>query len=719
MSNEHQIIHLLQRAVDQKKKQMIRNLLSKLQGKIPANAVSHVIHNGLKLDPETFSLLVSACETVDVPVFTSVSDGDEKYNVYGTVAIIAAAKGKTEHLKILLDAGANANAASLEIQSRCSSPAVYRGYGSIDEDLLMDAASRTRSLSAAAGCRIKRQSDFTFGGFSIDGCTPLAAAVFFGKTECTELLLEHAEVWIENCSSVASALLCTARKTDPGFAECRRLVYEELKKRELSQGKKIPLYLNEAILNADPELLLKELKRHPYSKDELKRLFENRAFISWSTWAYEQEDRDAFCRRRLMVLTALEKACPDLFHEPEIYRCLLDILASCMDLEGMWDLVIRCTPDELDAGDIHARTAGEYSYLIKRLAGSKKLYMDRDAVHEFVGVTELMAIGRHVRLGAPHPADGGLSGLTAAVLQTGSIRMMRFAEKKGWFSESRELMMKYLSERNIPALRPFVLSLVQEPAEQTEPAQEKYAAHRWYPAEIREDWAGSVYFDIDRVIQADESELDSCIDSLLSKGKNSRLSSITGISVQGINGQYTFYHSIADLLVRQKRVDALKKMISDNPYLLCSSDMEIEVTIGEEERSANPFSGFDSERHKCNIMATALCTAAILGDTELVEAVLAMGADPNEEDHIYCSHLNLLFDNNKAITPYIAARWLGHDDAADLLLKAGALPHDEYINELPLNELLLACEEDKTDAEEDDYDCGDEEEYGSEEYIDF
>ncbi len=160
--------------------------------------------------------------------------GGKWWVVQGTLPTLAAALGRTEHLRVLLDWGCDANGASLDaITALQNIPDILH----IREEPCVRGHRVTASESAA----FLPERDGRFGT-GIYGLTPLAAAAAFGHAACVRLLLEREGVWREECPAVSEALAVQGElwEITGEHQECRRLI------RTLPDGGVRPLLLRAA-----------------------------------------------------------------------------------------------------------------------------------------------------------------------------------------------------------------------------------------------------------------------------------------------------------------------------------------------------------------------------------------------------------------------------------------------------------------------------------------
>lgn len=186
--------------------QIVEQIVDSSQGPIPRPFLEPLLEAWLlACAPPFFEKLRPHLASNEAVSAMRLTVGGEVGYAHGSLVLLAAALGKCEHLQYLLDAGWDVNGASPEIYKMMAKRFIMVG----DADLC-SGSSRLFPESDNA----PENSELLGGGWGecdykwrMGHCTPLAAAILCGQTECVELLLERPGVWIVENEPVNCALL--------------------------------------------------------------------------------------------------------------------------------------------------------------------------------------------------------------------------------------------------------------------------------------------------------------------------------------------------------------------------------------------------------------------------------------------------------------------------------------------------------------------------------
>ena len=575
----------------------------------------------------------------------------------GSLVLYAAAKGRAEHLKLLLERGHDVNGASPE-----ASRALMERFGEhicgYGEEFLPFHPWSARPESLLQG-RSDGEEDIIGSEPAVmlhaEGVTPLAAAVFFGQPECVEILLRHG-AWREEAPSVSLMLMLPFRESDTAYQQARRLVLDH----QPESGPR-PLALWAGIRGCTAEGLEEELRRCDYPAHTIAQaactLLGWGGSIRMGLWGCEQE--------RQMVpqlLRILEQACPEGLEQPEVVRQMLTWHAMNRTADGVLELLLRrCEGKQIDlspiGADLQIQRPEWAAGLIRTLARRCRCVIHRDSVLPETQPTVLKTLLGRVEL-LPPAARVGVSGMTQAILNTGDVKLIRAALEKGVIppEESTEELLRCQRECDLPMMiRPLLLSCSRGGTLSptlSEPAC-RYKYH-WVPREGTE-LGETVWFDANCT---DEKAMDL-------------------MSVE-YNHLYWF-----ELQGRQWSAGNLF-------HILCALG-RTEVVRSRAERDPNllrHISDMVRDRFGTRFTLTPLTAAAFAGETETVRTLLELGAAAQEQEigspSSVCGEWGCSENWILPMPPLLAAMLKGHWGTARLLLEHGAACD---LNQDPVKEL--------------------------------
>ena len=429
--------------------QIVEQIVDSSQGPIPRPFLEPLLETWLlACAPPFFEKLRPHLASNEAVSAMRLTVGGEAGYAHGSLVLLAAALGKCEHLQYLLDAGWDVNGASPEIYKMMDKRFIMVG----DVDLCSE-SSRLFPESDNA----PENSELLGGGWGecdykwrMGHCTPLAAAILCGQTECVELLLERPGVWIAENEPVNCALLFDGKGDERIHAAQQRV---------LGIVGSRPLRFAGAVFFCTEERLMQELQRFPYDAAYLGTALER------CLRACRGPD-EAGTRRAAKNLLLLTDAVPELLDDEKLRGLTLAIIPRlgvkhplfkrCLEHCGETENV-KWLIDFLPKPDIEPVLAALSEHTI--------CVADRDEVDLPVCLPQqLRTIARYVHFPPPR-FSGSLSGLSRAVLNCsvhcGNVRVVKWAAKKGWLPEPRRLLLEYImgSGEDTPALRAAILTL--------------------------------------------------------------------------------------------------------------------------------------------------------------------------------------------------------------------------------------------------------------------
>lgn len=544
------------------------------------------------------------------------------FRVNGTLPTIAAALGKAEHLRLLLDWGCDVNSASPDAATALADKVVIWPSG-VQEQLLR--GFPTAYCRSAVGCLRLESNTILYGA------TPLAAGVASGSASCVRLLLEREGVWLTETPSVSAALALRGKPWDTeAHRECHRLV------RTRPDGSLRPLLLWAAIRHMNAAALRDELSRCAYGREELIRaalmLMNDNSRFKKTIWEMLSVlgDRDAAALR------------------DERVRRRMAALIYC-DFDGRNEPLPAVAEQALgDTVDLDESTAGAANYsapvaeqCLKRFGENRRFIMSRDVICDPSPVTasDLRLFLRHVEFRAPS-LPVGVSALTAAILRSGDVRLLRQALGRGLVPAEEpierllELAGKNTAARSLLLTHPRV-SVPCAPA----------GAERDSYRELSMDEAERVLTDPALRAMASDALLLRSVDS----DQWYREGPLSADGFQALN--------YAALCALRGETDLV---------LRCALRRD-----GGTERPNMASGSLTDERHS-NLHMTLLCWAALGGQTETVRALLDAGFDPEERDMGQPSAFDGLFGELLSLSPLLCALLWERWSTAALLLARGA-----------------------------------------------
>lgn len=552
------------------------------------------------------------------------------FQVSGTLPTLAAAMGKAEHLRLLLDWGCDVNSASLDAATALG--AVWH-KGARERNL--------RGYPTVSRGSVARWDGGSTASTVIYGLTPLAAGILFGSLPCVRLLLEREGVWLTEAPGVSEALALRRKRWDTeAHRACRRLV------RTKPDGSPRPLALWAAIRFMNAAALRDELSRCAYSREELSRA----ALVL-------MDDKNKLKKTIWTMLAALGDRDMEALRDERVRRRMAAMIYC--DFDGKDEPLPDIAEQALgDTVDLDESTVGAANYsapvaemCLKRFGENRRLVMSRDVISDSSTVTAsaLRVFLRYVEFRAPS-LPVGISALTAAIVKSGDVRLLRRALHRGLIpaEESTEALLEFAGKNT--AARALLLTSPRPSVSCAPPGAEEESFRMLSRDEEKRVLADPAL----RAMASDAVLLD------LSLGR----SMLGGITI-----------------LRDLEDDSEGDFEVMDYAALCALRGETDVVlrcallrIGGTEH-ANRVNVFRKGGEAYNNMyITLLCCAALGGRTETVRAMLDAGFDPEERDMGQTSHVDTgpCGGGSLKLSPLLCALLWRRWDTAALLLERGA-----------------------------------------------
>ena len=630
----------------------------------------------------------------------------ETADLCGTLPILAAARGETEKLRLLLERGMDPNAASFEafevLQTEMSGVRStdfgFGGFRTLERlekrqqvfggcavaSVFLPAASDDLTATEPRFIEVEPDMIGDPEGRLICGMTPLAAAILFGRTDCVRLLLRLPGVRVAESSAVGAAALLAARGTRSQRA-CVRLAFNIPNTAPdpaaaLTGGTLLPAQ-NVAAFGT-PEDLRRRLTAPGTTEDEALALLGNDKL-------WEEAGLIAPMAKKLLTVFAARPA----LLRGDLGRDRL-LTAGLEGLNYPWSDAAKKVMRQTGA-TVEVRTYGGQLLKLWRSAAGKERDVSaglqtlgsrmsgqtlRDALERLTegGGTltaaaeaalgpwpelDLYALLRKVRF--TRCTDRGVSALALAILDTGSLRLMRFAARAGVLAgEDRAALLCYISRSGSPApLRAAVLAL---PPRETALKPLRASVPRRY-------WTGMDAAERDALYDACQELLTGPVSEPEARALLERLRDDRSVARSAFDDPV---FSASDGAMKLRSFEAAA-CCADDPTLLRLArslwDAHLDMlwewdTFDAMSADMDCFSGAHTV-----LNASPLALAAAAGKPEVLRALLAEGADPDERDLPRRSVLNFFWQyQDTLMTPLALALWLGHPEAAAVLEAAGA-----------------------------------------------
>lgn len=577
----------------------VLTMLDSAGGRLPdADATQCVLYGIHSAPPERFAALLDrlpGVEYVECETYSSSwnpgnrSEDHWEIVVRGTAVMHAVAENKPEHLELLLERRHDVNAASPWAAAALMG---YRGTDTVTwgEDFIPFQPYTARPESVV---RLESIYDGPDGlaPLELEGATPLALALLMGHPDCARVLVEHG-AWLEESPGVSQTMWLFGREED--------VLYQQARRQVLSRPVAHRPVLHAVGKTCSPAQLEQLLKTHSYSRQEMIRAA--RAMLQIHSvqeefWQSAEEGWENLCRR----LALLGDADAEVLCAPEVAGQLFLACGHFKERE-LKPFLPYWTGRRVDLSDLSSNPfwlgEPEGENMLRLLAAHSTCVMARDTVGPRMRSKTLKALLRYVNF-LPSTAGRGVSGLTMSILNSGDLRLIERALRRGLIppeETAADLLRCQREEGLSPVGRSLLLSAPRRvlpglPGPKWVPSGR---GERWFPAAppadpllARENWT-------------------EWIDAALQDSRCSGRIVTAGCSWK-----------VDDILL-----------------LLCLAGMEAAVEYWLDRRPQALYNTgsivCDGHPGSCSIILTALSAAAFGGHTGLVNCLLERGA-PREE----------------------------------------------------------------------------------------
>lgn len=656
----------LLRAIREKNYSRSYALLKKLDKPLCGQEAGEHLSAALHCSPKLFRAVLEHCkpgeyaatEQWKLPVLNT-----RYVNLTGTILTLAAAMNKPAHISILLRRGWDVNSAS---------PASAQALLSLGWNCIgFDNTQQSRLIFGAAEYN-SYQKTIPRPSWTIEGCTPLAAAIACGSVDAMRLLLRQKGVQKETSRAVCAAAL-TALHEGLEQRECVQAAFQL--KSELFDGAGMR---RELLRSGAPEPAT--VAKFSGLCDFTERLKAVRCTREQLRAAVEVLAED-FCGKREKKLLRMLSLYPELAEEQSIRDTLLSFYlcwtggertstellrawqkacGEVRDISGMATFHLGQSTKVAECRKIFA-ALGEGGVLC---AASESAWLEawNDRPHMSV-LTEYVRFYR--------TAAEGISHLAVLILDQHDPKFLREMLGRGVLSdEPRDEMLAYIAGKaNAPMLRAVLLAA---PACQSDcdtreptPADGLFWSTRLdrMGEEERRAWAREAW---ERRLNA-----DACRERMDAVHRMIRCHPLN--RPFGVFGQTLW----------QEELDGMA-FNSLNTAACCGRNPELLRALLERERAGrklltrDTLSWQDEENNRFppeNLNGTLLCLAAAAGRTEQVRLLLDAGYDPNEADmpcrstYSGCEPLR----ETTVVTPLYMALKKGYTETARLLRERGGV----------------------------------------------
>jgi len=660
---------LLYRAIEERKYAKAYSMLRKRKEPLDGEDAARCLTAALSCTPKLFGEVLNNCEPGEYNGSIEIKFSETGYrcDITGTILMLAAAMDQTEHIQMLLERGYDVNAASLDsAQAEIRNRTFFRRSGGVQNNRYCAVKSNYISCN--------RSEEMFDRVWSINCCTPLAAAVACGSMDAVELLLKQPGVWSRESSAVCRAAIAVMQEEYWRQRDCIHQVFPLKDKYALFAQSEDVLDEWRFPLDAVADLCSKKqlarmLKSGLYTEADARALLPK---LEQSLYFGNNKDREA---ELLLVARTFPKLCKEPWAKGLFLRCYLRLESKetpCTKLLNCWKRLSGKTGDlTLGLGGEDWRQPLQMSDLRRVLPalqeGGMELIMDADALHSAWSERELNFLTKYVRL-VRTPGLGGLSGYAARLLLTATPKTLTTAVKRGFFrGERKQDMLEFTRTHTTnPGLRHVILSMEQEeqppvPLPENWDKDPKWEYCKWWDPELvwEEDEEGQKWFS--RLWTERRTKEDTAAQYTRYKTTvNARRFMVRGEDVLHPRWDKIEVEELIDAAVCGENPALLEVLLEENPkHLLKTMDVQIPDHLR-----------FD------RIEGTPMTVAAALGKTEQVKILLNAGYDPNEIGRGVFSILYYHADRRGragvAVSPVLAALLFGEEETAKLLLNEGA-----------------------------------------------
>ena len=561
--------------------------------------------------------------------------------VQGMLPVLAAAEDRPEHLRVLLDWGMDCNCGSMEAAEALNDPdTLFLGYRAHSPGTYIPCTNSAISWDA---CGYSATFDSTN---LLESVTPLAAAIFFGNPDCVQVLLERDGLWTTETPSVSQALAMTWEYPDGAFAEVRNLCRNP-------DGTPWKPALGDAVTLCTCDAMAAMLEAFSWSEEDVRR-------AALTILADPAEENSLYPRRVLWdwerKLWMLGRVDLRALEHPKVAGHLASKVLCRPEKRSLRVLAHQCCHGRVDLSyDVEFLGMEDTKALEDAMTDMEKhcvLVICRDAVPPHTPSQKLRLLMQHTKL-LPSSLFGGVSGMTCAILNTGSIRLTEYALRRGLIpgEETTEAMLEY--GKTLPLAIRALLLTTGRPGMGTGPKA-------WDPEDVYH-FDPEVPMDPPEEAASDEAvrQWMLCVNMLPAwRGDGPGYPVRTSLGVL-----YTDDSIVACAM--QGRTEVLLAWLAAQQSSAPKMERDIGLVWSEDAEGPARFK-------RC--ILTPLCAAALCGQTETVEALLEAGLDSDERD---VGTPSRLFSRGRdtqslVLTPLTAADLHGHEETALALTARGA-----------------------------------------------
>ena len=649
--------------------------LRKLDQPLAGRQAGECLSAALQCSPELFRALLEHCAPGEYAATEQwrLDITGHYVNVTGTILTLAAAMNKVRHMRILLDRGwdvnstssASAQALNMSLEGRFFTPffGADFGFGGLAQSKLILGPGEYNTY----------QKTIAKPQWSIDCCTPLAAAIACGSVSATHLLLRQPGVERERSSAVCAAALAAVRE-GPEQQECLCMTFQLKSTVFDTSGLSRELLSERALdLAAMAEFctlreFTQRLKGVPCTAEQARAAADTLV--------------NGDCKKRAQKLLRLLSFYPELGGEQAVQDNMLK-LYFCgsggqkvkKELLRRWKTLCGEVRDISGLSSFCPALGSESACreLLSEFGEGGVLCAAADSgwLRGWGSKERLSALSEHVRF--YRTSHEGISHLAMLILKHGDAKFIKLMAQRGMLDgEPREELLAYVSrEGGNPILRAMLLAApMNRDGTETREAMPDGGVF-WsgrlerMGEEKRRAWAREAW----------ERPLDAA-------ACRERIGAIRAMDCYETSNLFIRDITFGGALW-QEQLDGMEfnstaaaACCGKNPELLrvllgrrdsdCGKNTRIMLTWQSQGNSFGP-----SE----SLIGSLLCAAAAAGRTEQVRLLLDEGFDPNEADMVWRSvHASAgAFSGSRVVTPLYMALEKGHHETAQLLRERGGV----------------------------------------------
>ena len=611
-------------------------------------AVGERLRDAFVETPARFEALLDACQPGEYPAHWT--SGDE-ISLYATVLAVAAAQNRTEHMRILLNHGWNADSAGFAAEDALGC------WGYLESHLTIAEEFGSAPFSMVSWrCDTGIFADPEQNGQSkkahrlLERVTPLAAAILCGSADAARLLRESGARTVES-SAVCAAAVLALRSGSERHRQCVCLAFgmpENTTAEDVLRTQAMPISAYADLCTA--EQLCQRLGGAPCTAEDIRTAVQIITDTQLYVTVLEPEDK----------LLALSEYYPELFREGEMLDALLHmalrgkhinkppfflerwkepeprLLARWRELAGPERNVtaaLSFLSEELltrlsEGGGTLTMTAERVDFWKPRIQGDN--IDERD---------ELLSEVHIVR-----QTDRGISAFAHSVLKSGRIDLLAAAARSGALrGEPRCELLAFIEEEHLGILpRALALSLPDAPARDAP-----------LPPHMRGEYWTSLWRDVTEEEALSWLSLAWLDPSLSVEECRARIHAIRNDRA---------FPLFADDYVKQKWLRWTTRALGYEslPIAACCGENANLLQALLEEEPGFLHSLLQSDGADGTLRFTPLAFAASVHAEEQVRLLLALGCDPWERDAPTRSHV---YRREEGVTYYSPAELAARNDS--------------------------------------------------------